>query len=237
MTDFVLVHGAWGGAWIWKRVLPALWQSGHRAFAVTLCGVGERAHLLAPGITLDTHIDDVLGVIRAEEMRGAVLVGHSYAGMVITGVAERLQDQARLHRLVYLDAVVPHPGESWSSTHAAQTQEARRKSVAESGTIAPADPSLYGLSGDDHAWVLRRQTPQPGGVYDAPLAFDAARIARWPRTFIDCTSPALATIGASRQPVRAEPGWRVEEIPTGHAPMVSAPEALVDLLRAAARAA
>jgi pimeloyl-ACP methyl ester carboxylesterase len=235
MADFVLVHGAWGGAWLWQRVLPALWRNGHRAYAVSLTGVGERQHLLASGITLDTHIDDVLGVIRAEELRGAILVGHSYSGMVITGVADRLADAGTLGRLVYLDAVVPQPGESWSSGHSAETQAARRRAIAESGVIPPADPALFGLAGDDHAWVLRRQTPQPGGVYDAPLAFDPARTRRWPRTFIDCTSPALATIAASRQRVRAEPGWDVEEVATGHLPMVSAPHALLAaLLRLAA---
>jgi pimeloyl-ACP methyl ester carboxylesterase len=90
MSDFVLVAGAWHGAWCWQRVLPALWQAGQRAFAVTLSGVGERAHELHPDITLAIHINDVVAVIEAEELRGAVLVGHSYAGMVITGVADRL---------------------------------------------------------------------------------------------------------------------------------------------------
>jgi pimeloyl-ACP methyl ester carboxylesterase len=235
MADFVLVHGAWGGAWMWKRVLPALWQAGHRAFAVSLTGVGERRHLLSPDITLGTHTDDVLGVIEAEELRQAVLVGHSYSGMVITAVADRLADAGTLRRLVYLDAVVPRPGESWSSGHAPQTQDARRRAIAESGVIPPADPALFGLSGDDHAWVLRRQTPQPGGVYDAPLGFDPARVTRWPRTFIDCTSPALATIDVMRRRVRAEPGWHVEEIATGHLPMISAPQALLTALLGAAR--
>jgi pimeloyl-ACP methyl ester carboxylesterase len=236
MADFVLVHGAWGGAWLWRRVLPSLWRAGHRAFAVTLTGVGERRHQLARDIALDTHIADVTGVIEAEELEQAVLVGHSYSGMVITGVADRIADARRLRRLVYLDAVVPRPGESWSSTHAPQTQSARRQAVAATGVIPAADPSLFGLQGEDHAWVERRQTPQPGGVYDASLAFDPGRIARWPRTFIDCTSPALATIAVMRERVRSEPGWHIVEIATGHLPMVSAPHALVDALLAAAGA-
>src|SRR2546423_14434126 len=104
MADFVLVHGAWGGAWLWKRVLPGLWQAGHRAFAVSLTGVGELRHLLSPGITLDTHINDVLGVLEAEELQQAVLVGHSYSGMVITGVADRLADTGRPRRAGHLHA-------------------------------------------------------------------------------------------------------------------------------------
>ncbi len=227
MANFVLVHGAWGGAWTWKRVLPALWQNGHRAFAVSLTGVGERAHALSPLVTLETHIADVQAVIEAEELQSAILVGHSYSGMVITGVAARLADASRLARLVYLDAVVPRPGESWSSGHAPDTQAARRRAIAESGVIPPVDPSLYGLVGADRAWVMRRQTPQPGGVYDAALDFDPERVTRWPRSFIDCTSPALATIATMRQRVRAEAGWHVIELATGHLPMVSSPAALV----------
>ena len=231
MTDFVLVAGAWHGAWCWQRVLPSLWKAGHRAFAVTLSGVGERAHELRPGITLASHIADVAAVIEAEELRGAVLVGHSYAGMVITGVADRV-DADRLSRLVYLDAVVPEPGECWSSQHNHETQAARRKAIAEHGVIPPPDPAVFGLTGADHAWVQRRMTPHPGGVYDAPLPFDRARVRRWPRSFVDCTSPALATIAVMRQRVRAEPGWQVSEIATGHDVMVSAPQALTAALLA-----
>ena len=230
--DYVLVHGAWHGAWCWRRVLPGLWAAGHRAFAVSLTGVGERAHLLRPDIRLQTHADDVCAVIEAEELQRAVLVGHSYGGLVITAVADRLAD--RLSHLVYLDAVVPQPGESWSSGHTPETRAARRAAIAATGTLPPADPAAFGLQGEDAAWVARRQTPQPGGVYDDPLHFDAQRINRLPRTFIDCTSPALPTIDLMRRRVRAAPGWQVMEIATGHDPMVSAPDELLAALLAVA---
>ena len=230
MADFVLVHGAWHGAWCWRHVLPPLWAAGHRVFAVSLGGVGERAHQWPKQVTLDTHIADVVRVIEAEELLDAVLVGHSYAGIVITGVADRLT--ARLRHLVYIDAAVPKPGESWSSGHAADTQAARRKAIAESGVIPPPDPAIFGLAGADRAWVARRLTAQPGAVYDAALQFDAERVAALPRTFIDCNAPALPTIAMMRERVRAEPGWNVVEIATGHDPMISAPQALVDALLA-----
>ncbi len=230
MTDFVLVHGAWHGAWCWQRVLPALWAGGHRAFAVSLTGVGERAHLLSERVTLQTHVSDVVNTIEAEELRDAVLVGHSYGGMVITGVADR--HAHRLAHLVYVDAVVPHSAESWSSGHTPQTQAARRAMIAASGCILPPDPSIFGLAGTDHAWVARRQTAQPGGVYDDPLHFDARRVAAIRRTFIDCTSPALPTIALARERVRTEPGWEVLEIATGHDIMISASPALVAVLLA-----
>ena len=230
MADFVLVHGAWHGAWCWQRILPRLWAAGHRAFAASLTGTGERAHLLSPAIRLATHIDDVAAVIEAEELQNAILVGHSYGGMVITGVADRLTD--RLAHLVYLDASVPLPGESWSSPHPESVKVARRQAIAATGAIPPADPAVFGLSGDDAAWVARRQRPHPGGVYEDPLHFDAARLAALPRIFIDCTAPALATIDESRRRVRGQPGWTLAEIATGHDAMISAPEDLLKILLA-----
>lgn len=229
MADFVLVHGAWHGAWCWKKILPALWSAGHRAFPVTLSGVGERAHVPPQSVTLETHIADVVGVIEAEELPRAILVGHSYGGIVITGVAQRSSE--RLAHLVYLDAVVPRPGESWSSGHSEETRVARRAAIAANGgALPPPDPGAYGLVGDDAAWVARRQTPQPGAVYDAPLRFEPARVAAVPRTYVSCTSPALATIDASRARARAESGWNFVELATGHDPMISMPDALLRVL-------
>jgi pimeloyl-ACP methyl ester carboxylesterase len=238
-SSFVLVHGSWSGGWCWRRLLPRLRAAGHEAHALTLTGVGERAHLLRADIRLATHINDVLGLIRAEELDDVVLVGHSYAGMVITGVADQLQ-QTRpglLRALVYLDAMTPHPGESWCSQHSAETISQRLASGAQSGGLSfdPPDAAVFGLQGADRDWVNRRQTPQPLGLYQDVLNFDAARVAAVPRTFIDCTEPALATIDVMRQRVRTEPGWRVLEMATGHYPMLSAPEALSDLLLQSAK--
>lgn len=230
----VLVHGAWHGAWCWARVLPLLRAAGVPTHAVTLTGVGERAHLMGPQIDLHTHVQDVIGLIEAEELARVLLVGHSYGGIVITGVADRLQREhpQRMAQLVYLDAVVPEPGESWSSRHTPETQQARLDAAAPSGGLSfpPPDAAVFGLDGADRAWVNRRQTPQPFAVYQQPLHFDAARVAALPRTFIDCTQPALPTIAASRIRVRQQPGWQVLEMQTGHDPMVSAPQALADLL-------
>lgn len=228
MADFVLVHGAWHGAWCWRRLLPLLWRQGHRAFALDLTGLGARRHLFRPELGLQDHVQDVVELLEAEELDGAIVVGHSYGGLVVTGAADRCP--TRVGTLVYLDAVVPRPGESWSSTHAAATQAQRRERIADTGALAPPDPSVFGLAGDDHAWVLRRQSRHPGGCYDAPLDFDAARWHQVPRHFIDCTDPALPTIEVSRQRVREQPGWQRHSLPTGHDPMISAPQALADVL-------
>ena len=234
MANFILVHGAWHGAWCWRDVLPILVRAGHRAHAVTLTGLGERVHLMSPAITLQTFVDDVAHAIEAEEMDRVVLAVHSFAGMIGTAVADRMPQ--RIAHLAYVDAVVPLPGESWSSTHAPATREARIAAAETSReySFPPPDPSVYGLAGAQRDWVMRRQLPHPGHSYTAPLDFDAKRVAAVRRTFIDCTNPPLATIDASRRRVR-DPAfwgapWRVVELDTGHDPMVSAPEDLAAVL-------
>jgi pimeloyl-ACP methyl ester carboxylesterase len=228
MADFVLVHGAWHGAWCWRKVLPLLWAAGHRAFAIDLTGLGARRHLACRDIGLTDHVDDVVATLEAEELERAVLVGHSYAGMVITGAAERSFD--RLAALVYLDAVVPRSGESWSSTHTPATQAERRAAIAARGGISPPDPAVFGLAGTDRDWVLRRQCDQPGGCYDEALHFDETRWATLSRHFIDCDAPALPTIAASRERVRSDPTWKVGTLATGHDSMISAPQELASML-------
>lgn len=238
MAHYLLVHGAWHGAWCWQRVLPGLVQAGHRVHAVTLTGVGERAHLLHPGIDLETHITDVIAAMDAEEMNDVILVVHSYAGMLGTAVADRLPQ--RLRHLVYLDAVLPKPGESWSSTHASATRNARMAAAhAHPLNAFPApDPAVFGLSDADRAWVQRRQTPHPAGPYTQALHFDPQRVAQVPRTFIHCTQPPLATIDVSRQRMNDAqfwagawmPGSNVVNMSTGHDPMVSDPQGLLQHL-------
>ncbi len=236
--NFVLVHGAWHGAWCWRRVAQALQLDHHKVYAVTLTGLAERAHLLSPAITLDTHIDDVISAIEVEELHDVILAVHSYAGMIGTAVADRLGK--RLKHLVYVDAVVPKPGESWSSTQSAATQQ-QRLSAAQASTrfsFPPPDPEVFGLQGEDREWVKRRQTPHPGNTYQAPLDFDIQRVAAVPRTFVNCTQPALGTIEPSRLRVKDAKFWdgawlpnsKVVEIKTGHDPMITEPAALAKIL-------
>jgi pimeloyl-ACP methyl ester carboxylesterase len=244
MANFVLVHGAWHGAWCWRDVLPHLHRAGHRAFAVTLTGLGDRAHLLSASIGLETHIQDVMATLEAEELQQVVLVGHSYAGMLITAVADRMPQ--RLSHLVYVDAVVPKPGECWSSTHAPATQRLRLGAARQDPLYAfpPPDPGVFGLAAEAHDWVRRRQTPHPAHTYTDPLNFDPARVAAIPHTFINCLNPTLATIDAIRPRVISKEFWsghwlpnaRLVDLQTGHDPMVSEPAALVSLLIDAAPA-
>ena len=240
MANFVLVHGAWHGGWCWRRVVQALMADGHRAHAVTLTGVGERAHLMSPAITLETHIADVRLAIETEELDDVVLAVHSYAGMIGTAIADRMP--GRLRHLAYVDAVVPKPGESWSSTHSSATREARLAAAQASPDFSfPApDPSVFGIQGPDAEWVKRRQTPHPGHTYQAPLEFDPQGVAAVPRTFISCVRPALATIDSIRPRMadgqfwggawKAGGGARVVELQTGHDPMVTMPQELTRIL-------
>lgn len=232
MGDFVLVHGAWQGAWCWRKVMPSLWRTGHRAFAVSLTGVGERAHHLSPSIRLETHVNDVQAVVECEELERAILVGHSYGGLLITAVAERVPE--RVAHLVYLDAIVPRNGERWASIHDEETRAGRREGIARTGAMPPMDASAFGLTGADASWVNRRQRPHPGTLYEEVLRFDESRVARIPRTFVDCTSPALHSVALSRKRVRSEPGWSVVTLATGHDAMISAPKELLAVLASVA---
>lgn len=233
MSTFVLVHGAWGGAWIWRRVIGPLRAAGHEVHAVTLTGDGERAHLRRPDISLADHIADTLGLVDAEELTDIVLVGHSYGGMVITGVADALtaRGPGHLKQLVYVDAMVPVPGEGWGSGHPPEIVSARLALAAAHGNaLPPPDPKDFEIGGADRDWLLRRQVPHPFGMYRVPLPFDGARWAALPRLFVDCNRPAYPTIDAMRVRVRQQPGWRIAELPTGHFPMVTMPAELTALL-------
>ena len=244
MAHYLLVHGAWGGAWYWRDTLHTLIRAGHRAHAVTLTGVGERAHLLSPAIDLETHIADVLGALDTEELDDCILVVHSYGGMLGTAVADRRP--GKLRHLVYVDAVLPAPGESWSSGHAPDTRAARIAGAEANAQYAfPApDPAAFGLTGPAADWVRRRQTPHPGHTYTQPLPFDPIHVAAVPRTFINCTQPALPTIDTTRARLADPTFWggawqggggvRVVDMATGHDPMLSEPEAFHRLLLALA---
>ncbi len=238
-APIVLVHGAWGGAWIWRRLLAPLRAAGHEVHAVTLTGDGDRAHLRHPGIKLATHVADVAALVQSEELSGAVLVGHSYGGMVVTGAADQLLDADPLavRHIIYIDAMVPLPGEGWGDSHSAEVVATRTAAAQANGhALPPPDPIDFGITGADRDWLQRRQVPHPFGPYRDPLHFNGDRWARLPRSFIDCVQPAYPSIAAMRERVRAMPGFKVIEMQTGHCPMVSQPQQLVQHLLALAAA-
>ena len=230
MANFLLVHGGWIGAWSWRRVRPLLLAAGHQAFTPTLTGLGERAHLLSPDIGLTTHIQDVVGVIESEELQDVVLVGQSYAGMVITGVADRVA--GRLSQLVYLDAFVPRDGESLADLVApemmASLQQAAR-SEGNSWRVPPLPPQACGVSEEqDVQWMLRRMGFHPLKTMLEPLHLTLQKCTV-PKTFIYCNRPAMGLFEGFVARARAEK-WNCYELATGHTSMVTAPRELASIL-------
>lgn len=221
MATFVLVHGAWHGGWCWVRVARLLRDAAHEVYTPTLTGLGERAHLAHPGIDLDTHVQDVLGVLEAEELRSVILVGHSYAGLVIGGVAARAAN--RLSHLVYLDAFVPESGKSlldYVGAHAEAMREAAR-AQGEGWRVPPFPPERYGVTSQrDRDWLARRLVPQPLGTFERPLV--AAGGDRLKRVYVYCSSPAMGAFEQFAVRLREDRRWQYHELKTGHDAMLTA---------------
>src|SRR5262245_52992776 len=165
-SPFVLVHGAWHGGWCWRRVADRLTASGHYVVAPTLSGIGERSHLASDAITLSTHIDDVANEITWKDLDRIVLVGHSYGGMVTTGVAERLRE--RIAAIVYLDAFVPADGQSQSDLRSAVS------GPLPSPTVPALPVATFKVNEKDAAWVSGKLTPQPTKCFTEKLRVTGA---------------------------------------------------------------
>jgi pimeloyl-ACP methyl ester carboxylesterase len=232
MDPFMLVHGSNGGSWVWQKVAPLLRAADHEVYAPTLTGLADRSHLLGCGVNLTTHITDVVNLMVYEDLSDVILVGNSYAGMVITGVAAKMPERLKL--LVYLDAYVPEDGQSevdlWPPERRAiaEAAEAETKGLAQ-----PPPPALFGVT--DSAllnWINARATPQPVSTYTEPVPAGSAKSNTLPRVFIHCTGNPTTTpdvFGPSAAKARAK-GWEVREISTGHLAMLTAPSELAALL-------
>lgn len=228
----VLVHGAWHGAWCWRRVLPLLQDAGFPTYTVTLTGLGDRAHLLSPAVGIETLVTDVASLIETEELTDVVLVGHSFGGVPITGVADRIP--WRLRHLVYLDAVVIADGQCAFDQVPPDVVAARREAaLASSGGLSlPVPPAeAFGVFElDDAAWLARRLTPHPLRTYEDRLHLAHPFGAGLPKTYITCTDPIYPALQRSRDRVADDPSWLRRNIATGHDAMVTAPAALATML-------
>lgn len=230
MTTFILLHGAWHGGWCWGRVAPQLRAAGHTVFAPTFTGVSDRAHLLSPAVDLSTHIEDVVRLIDAEGITDAVLVGHSYAGMVVSGVAERRPEALRMR--VHLDAFVPVDGEAAIDLLPEGPAHHYREAVAGPGfgwLIPPRSLEVLGVTDQaDLDWLTPRLTPHPWATYAETISLDE-EAASVPGVFIECVD-WMRVFQPQAERARAL-GWPVHELATGHEAMVTAPDALVVLLQ------
>jgi pimeloyl-ACP methyl ester carboxylesterase len=229
---FVLVHGAWHGGWCWSRVADRLRSAGHQVFTPTQTGLGERKHLLSRDITLDTFSKDIANVIEAEELSDIVLVGHSFGGLAISGVADAMPD--RIRHLVYLDSLIVEGGKKPFDILPPDVVAARLKAAEESSgglSLPNPPPSAFGVSEPkDTDWVKRRLTPHPLGTYTSTLNIKGPIGNNLPRTYIHCTDPSYPALQASRDWVKAQQGWRWADIATGHDAMVMAPDELTRML-------
>jgi pimeloyl-ACP methyl ester carboxylesterase len=233
---FVLAHGSWHGGWSWKRVADRLRSRGHIVYAPSYTGMGERKHLLNRDITIETFVEDLVQVIESEELTQVVLVGHSFAGIPITGVADRIPD--RIAHLVYLDSVVLESGKHAFSFYPPAEAEARIKAAeqATKGLAVPVPqqlPAVWGLGkeGDpDYDWVRRRLTPHPLRTYITALTLRGPIGNNLPRTYVHCTQPSHPVLEDSRRLVRSLPGWQWVDLAAPHDAMITHADAVVSVL-------
>ncbi|MFP5460645.1 MAG: alpha/beta fold hydrolase [Gammaproteobacteria bacterium] len=232
---FVLVHGAWHGGWCWAEVAARLQSAGHRVFAPTLTGLADRAHLFGAQVGLPTHVEDVTRLIEWERLDGCVLVGHSYAGNVVSGVADRLRE--RVGHYVYLDAVVP-PDDAlrwrWADYNDVAHRQARLLAIAGAGAgvaLPAPPPEDLGVFDPAQQQLLRdRLCPMPAGTYLHEILFEHGGSAGLPRTYVEVTEPPYAPMRATYARIRADASWKHRTLASGHDAMIISPGPLADLL-------
>ncbi len=229
MARVVLCHGAWSSVWAWARMRPLMAAAGHEFWTPSYTGLGARLHLAGPAVDLETHINDVLGVIRTEELSGVTLLAHSYGGLVGTGVADRARDV--VERVIYLDAFVPGDNESLMDLVPAAHREAMEAGAAAQGEgwRVPSNPPSPDTSEADLAWVNRHRNEMPIECFRQRLRL--SRDLECPRHYIyakrcnpgDPFRPFYAR-------AMAQAGWSAEEMDVSHSPNVTAPELLMQAL-------
>jgi pimeloyl-ACP methyl ester carboxylesterase len=237
MATFVLIPGSWLGAWAWKRVTPLLREAGHEVYPVTLTGLGDRAHLGDGETNLSTHVQDVVALIEAEELTDVVLLGHSYSGLVASGVAARIPE--RLARVFYLGSPLPEDGRSlldFGPQEFRDYVDALRAQGPQSwrlGFLSDEELTRYygdhGISAEDLTWVRAHAVGHPLGTYAEPCQLGGAEADALPHTYIRCTEDAPPDLSGPRA------AWGYAELPTGHWPMFTMPAELAALLDKAAR--
>jgi pimeloyl-ACP methyl ester carboxylesterase len=237
VPPFVLVHGGRHGGWCWRPVTVRLRAAGYEVYTPTLTGMGERSHLLSPQIGLDTHIQDLVAVFEYEDIQDAVLVGHSYGGMVVSGALEQIADRVR--SFVLLDGHLPREGESVFDLNGPARAAAMIALADEAGEgwyIPPADASRYGVTDpDDIAWVNSHMTAQPLRTYRDRIGA-TGRAWSHPGMFVECVPSSLEPHLLERTRARSttDPRFTYRVLHTAHNAMITDPKAVTELLLEAA---
>ena len=233
MTTFVLVHGAWHGAWCWDRVRRVLRAQGHDVFTPTLTGVADRSHLNSPQIDLETHINDVVNLLTWEDLSDVVLCGHSYGGCVITGAADRAP--ARVRSVVYLDAFIPKHGQSLFDILPDERREQQLDSAQEAGEgwrVPPIPAEIFNVNAVDRAWVDRQCTPQSLATFQQPIHLTGRAATIDSISYIWASGWGASPFGPFYEQAK-QAGWKTFEIPCGHDVMLDQPQALTEALLSA----
>lgn len=226
---FVLVHGTWHGGWCWRRVVDALQSKGHKVYAPTLTGLADRSHLLTKDVNLTTHVNDVVNLVKWEDLKDIVLVGHSSAGFVITQAAEQIGPQVA--SIVYLDGFVPQPGDSLISLANPGPRKSLEDAVARGDLAAqPIPAAAFKVNEKDRPWVDAKCTPHPLASVVEKVTAAGARETIARKTYIRSgfDSPVFDQTLAK---LKAAPDWKTYEVTSsGHDVMIDKPERLVEIL-------
>jgi pimeloyl-ACP methyl ester carboxylesterase len=226
---FVLVHGSSAGGWCYRRVADLLEKAGHKVYTPTLTGLGERSHLMSGLITLDTHITDVVNVIRWENLQDFVLVGHSYGGWVISGVAEQVE--GKMSSIVFLDAFMPENGMRVLDTNSPRSRAEIEQAMKRAEVSRPAPPaSTWKVNERDQPWVNEKFTAQPIGVAFTPLRLTGARDRVPKKTYVRAKGYENPNFESYYAKVKSDSTWRTYELPCGHEMMIDMPERTAEIL-------
>jgi pimeloyl-ACP methyl ester carboxylesterase len=228
MTTFLLVHGAFRGAWSWDRVAALLRARGHTVVVPTLTGLGEKAHLLSPRQNVDAYAQDIIGELRCRDLTDVTLVAHSFGGYPVTVAADG--EWERVGRLVYLDAAVPVDGQSSVDASPGALAGWARAAGGDGWSVPPVPVEVLEVNAEDRAMVRNRLTPMPITAFLQRISLTgaAARIPR--RDFVFATGWAATPYRAQAERLAGEPGWTVTSVNTGHEVMLDAPQWVADFL-------
>jgi pimeloyl-ACP methyl ester carboxylesterase len=230
MATVVLAHGAWSAAWAWKKMRPLFWATGHDFFSPTYTGLGERAHLARPDVDLSTHVEDVLAVLEFEDLKDVTLLGHSYGGMVATGVADKAP--GRIARVVYIDAFAPKDGQSLFDLLGSKGEAGMRAGAAKDGDgwKLPVNPMPADTSPEDVAWASPRRRPQPIKTFEQKIRLESKGPTP-PRHYIYARKNGPGDVFRQfAERAKGEAGWKYWEIEASHNPHITCPEVLMALL-------
>jgi pimeloyl-ACP methyl ester carboxylesterase len=227
---YVLVHGAWHGAWCWQRVSAMLEAQGHKVYTPTLTGLADRSHLIDFPITLDTHVTDIVNLFEWEDISSAILVGHSYGGWPVSGALEKIAD--RVSSMIFLDAFLPKNGQSGLDIQTSASQLSVKEAVARGEKSRPPPPveTFVFKRPEDADWVRRKMTPQPIGVSIQPIVLTGVRDRLPDKTYIRALHYHNPVFDQHLADCKADPSWKTATLQSGHDAMIDVPEQLGPML-------